>query len=166
MEFCLCGLNLFADLLPLLGLGLRVVEHLSRRIIHANMTTARSDSFRPCVPSYHPRPRRYFVLTDLDSSVTGLGLEVIKTPVRSPKANSLCERLIGTLRRECLDWIIQLTEGHLRKTLMPWLPHYNRGRPHSSLGPGIPGPLRLSQCICSVIGIGSTNQPKSWLVPS
>ncbi len=80
-----------------------------------------------------------------DASVARMGLEVIATPVRSPKANSLCERLIGTLRRECLDWIIPLTEQHLRKTLWSWLPHYNRGRPHSSLGPGLPDlPLNLS----------------------
>jgi putative transposase len=38
---------------------------------------------------------------------TRLGLEVVKTPVRSPQANALCERLIGTLRRECLDWLIR-----------------------------------------------------------
>jgi transposase InsO family protein len=69
--------------------------------------------------------------SEFDASVTRLGLEVIKTPVRSPQANSLCERLIGTLRRECLDWIIPMTEQHLRKTLMLWLSHYNRGRPHS-----------------------------------
>jgi hypothetical protein len=69
-----------------------------------------------------------------------MGLEVIEPPVQSPKANSLCERLIGTLRRECLDWIIPLTEEHLRKTLRSWLAHYNRGRPHSSLGPGLPDP--------------------------
>ena len=70
----------------------------------------------------------------------GLGLAVIKTPIRSPKANALCERLIGTLRHECLDWIIPLTEEHLHNTLMSWLPHYNRGRPHSSLEAGIPDP--------------------------
>ena len=44
--------------------------------------------------------------SEFDASVAGLGLEVIKTPVHSPLANSLCERLIGTMRRECLDWII------------------------------------------------------------
>jgi putative transposase len=76
----------------------------------------------------------------LDASIARMGLEVIETPVRSPKVNSLCERLIGTLRRECLDWIIPLTEEHLRKTLLSWVPHYNRGRPHSSLGPGLPDP--------------------------
>src|SRR5208282_1493069 len=38
------------------------------------------------------------------------------------------------------DWIMALTETHLLKTLRSWLPHYNRSRPHSSLGPGLPGP--------------------------
>ena len=80
-----------------------------------------------------------FRSTQLDASVAHMGLEVIKTPVRSPQANSLCERLIGTLRRECLDWIIPLSEQHLRKTLCAWLAHYNRGRPHSSLGPATRG---------------------------
>src|ERR1700729_2452666 len=46
---------------------------------------------------------------ELDASLTRLGLKVITTPRRSPQANSLCERLIGTLRRECLDWIIPLS---------------------------------------------------------
>jgi hypothetical protein len=58
------------------------------------------------------------------------------------QANALCERLIGTLRRECLDWMIPFTEDHLRRTLWSWLPHYNCGRPHTSLGPGLPVPRR------------------------
>jgi hypothetical protein len=45
-----------------------------------------------------------------------MGLEVIATPLGSLKANALCERLIGTLRRECLDWMIPLTEEHLRNS--------------------------------------------------
>ena len=83
----------------------------------------------------------------LDASLTRLGLKVITTPVRSPQANSLCERLIGTLRRECLDWIIPLSEGHLRKALASWMGHYNRGRPHSSLGPGVPNQHSAFPCL-------------------
>ena len=60
--------------------------------------------------------------------------------MRSPQANSICERLIGTLRRECLDWIIPLSEAHLGKTLILWMEHYNRARPHAALGPGLPEP--------------------------
>jgi putative transposase len=53
-------------------------------------------------------------------------------------ANAFCERLIGTIRRECLDWLIVLNERHLRSVLREWAAHYNQGRPHASLGPGIP----------------------------
>jgi hypothetical protein len=72
--------------------------------------------------------------------------QVLKTPVRSPQANAHCERLIGTIRRECLDFVISLNERHLRSVLTAWVAHYNRGRPHASLGPGIPHlPLDLSE---------------------
>ena len=54
--------------------------------------------------------------------------------------NAICERVIGTLRRECLDWLIPLTESHLRSILKSWVPHYNTGRPHMALGPGVPDP--------------------------
>jgi transposase InsO family protein len=48
--------------------------------------------------------------------------------VRTPQANAFCERLIGTMRRECLDWLIPIHEGHLRSILREWVTHYNRGR--------------------------------------
>jgi putative transposase len=72
--------------------------------------------------------------------ITALGLRVLKTPVRSPQANALCERLLGTLRRECLDFMLPLSEHHLRRLLSEWGRHYNAGRPRMSLGPGIPEP--------------------------
>jgi hypothetical protein len=75
---------------------------------------------------------------ELDEAVAGLGLQVLKTPVRTPQANACCERLIGTMRRECLDFMISLNERHLRRIVREWVSHYNRGRPHSHLGPGIP----------------------------
>ena len=131
------------------------MEHASRRIIHLNVTAHPTAAWtlqqlREAIPSDHTyrfilHDRDAIFSTQLDASVARMGLEVIKTPVRSPQANSLCERLIGTLRRECLDWMIPVSEEHLRKTLRSWLAHYNRGRPHSSLGPGIPeSPLHLS----------------------
>jgi hypothetical protein len=48
--------------------------------------------------------------------------------------------LIGTIRRECLDFVIPLNERHLRSVLHEWVAHYNRGRPHASLARGIPDP--------------------------
>jgi putative transposase len=76
---------------------------------------------------------------DLDEELKGsLGLRVRRTPVRAQKANAYCEWLIGTMRHECLDFMIPLNERHLRRSLQCWVAHYNKGRPHSSLGPGIP----------------------------
>lgn len=69
-----------------------------------------------------------------------MGIRVLRSPPGSPKANSLCERVIGTLRRECLDYFIPITESHLRRITQDWVSHYNNGRPHSSMGPGIPDP--------------------------
>jgi transposase InsO family protein len=77
---------------------------------------------------------------ELDKAVADMGVRILRTSVRAPKANSVCERLVGTLRRECPDFIIPLGERHLRRTLQLWTDHYNRGRPHTSLGPGIPVP--------------------------
>jgi len=57
-----------------------------------------------------------------------------------PNANAICERLIGTMRQECLDFLMPLGEGHLRRILKEWASHYNCGRPHASLGPGLPEP--------------------------
>src|SRR5207244_10004553 len=77
---------------------------------------------------------------ELDAAVGGFGLRILKTPPRCPMANGLCERVIGTIRRECLDWLIALSEAHLRRALRLWVEHYNRGRPHMMLGPGVPDP--------------------------
>jgi transposase InsO family protein len=46
--------------------------------------------------------------------------------------------VIGTIRRDCLDWLIPLSESHLRFILQSWVAHYNGARPHMALGPGIP----------------------------
>ena len=74
----------------------------------------------------------------VDRTLAAMGLTVLKTPVRVPQANAFCERLIGTIRRECLDFMIPMSEPHVRAILREWVRHYNRGRPHASLGPGIP----------------------------
>lgn len=76
----------------------------------------------------------------LDDFLERLGVKVVKSPPRSPMANAVCERVIGTIRRECLDWMIPLSEAHLRIILKFWVGHCNLGRPHNRLGPGIPEP--------------------------
>jgi putative transposase len=125
-----------------------IMEVGSRRILHWNITehpTAdwTTQQFRMVVSG---ESSHRFVLHDHDSiysegvdrKLETMGLTVVKTPVRAPQANAFCERLIGTIRRECLDFVIPLSERHVRTVLSEWVPHYNRGRPHASLGPGIP----------------------------
>jgi putative transposase len=127
-----------------------VMEHASRRIVHANLTAHPTaqwalQQLRDAMPPDHTyrfliHDRDAIFSQELDQRLCHLGLRILKTPVRSPQANALCERLLGTLRRECLDFMIPLTENHLRHLLHAWVRHYNEGRPRMSLGPGIPRP--------------------------
>jgi transposase InsO family protein len=66
-----------------------------------------------------------------------------RRPVRTPQANAFCERLIGTMRRECLDWLIPVHEGHLRSILREWVPLQPGPPACQPLGPGRP---RLAPC--------------------
>ena len=118
------------------------------KFVTSNPTAAWTlQQLREAIASDHPyrflvHDRDSIYAQALDTSSANLRLRVLKTPHRSPKANSLCERLIGSLRRECLDWAIPLSEGHLRSLLKMWSTYYNRGRPHMALGPGVPDPPR------------------------
>jgi putative transposase len=60
----------------------------------------------------------------------GNGVRILKTPVRSPRANAFSERFVGTLRRECLDHLLIHSERHLRAVLAEYKLHYNHHRPH------------------------------------
>jgi len=81
-----------------------------------------------------------FLIRDRDSKFTavfdevlaGHGARIIKTPVRSPRANSFAERYAGTLRRECLDHVLIHGERHLRRILAEYARHYNKHRPHQA----------------------------------
>jgi putative transposase len=63
---------------------------------------------------------------------------VIRTPVRAPRANAVCERFLGSVRRECADHVLVLGERHLRRVLAEYVGHFNRGRPHQSIGQRTP----------------------------
>jgi hypothetical protein len=81
--------------------------------------------------------------------VESWGIHVLRSPVRMPTANAHCERLIGTIRRECLDYLIRLNATHLRRILREWVRHYSNGRPHRSLGPAIPDRTQDNELTCS-----------------
>jgi putative transposase len=60
-------------------------------------------------------------------------VRIVKTPVRAPQANAFAERFVGTIRRECLDWLLILNRRHLDHVLRVFVDHYNAHRPHRSL---------------------------------
>ena len=125
-----------------------VMEIGTRRIIHFNVAAHPSacwtmQQLTEAIPSDHLyrfliHDRDSIFSSALDCEVGALGLKVLRTPICAPKANAYCERLVGTIRRECLDYVIPLNARHLRKLLREWARHYNQARPHSALGPGIP----------------------------
>jgi putative transposase len=148
-----------------------VMEIDRRKLLHVNVTAHPTSlwtlqQLREAIPSDHGHrwlihDRSGIFSSELDRSVEAMGLTVLKTPVGAPKANAYCERLIGSLRRECLDWFIPFNERHLRRLLREWTAHYNGGRPHSSLGPGIPDDPSLprdERCA------PSHQLPEGWLV--
>ena len=81
---------------------------------------------------------------DFQARASGLGIETVLTPVRAPQANAVAERVIGTLRRECLDHVLPLDEAHLRSILTEYADYYNTERPHRTLRLGTPRPAARS----------------------
>ena len=69
-----------------------------------------------------------------DAVFTAEGIRILASPPQAPRANAICERFIGTLRRELLDRLLIVNESHLRQVLAEYLQHYNTARPHRALG--------------------------------
>jgi transposase InsO family protein len=87
-----------------------------------------------------------FLIHDRDTKFVGPFNEVFRseearvilTPIRAPNANAYAERVIETVRAECLDWTLILGRRHLDRTLRTYAEHYNRGRPHRALALATP----------------------------
>ena len=79
--------------------------------------------------------------------VAGTSTEVLKTSYCSPKANVICERFLGSLRRECLDHILVLGDQHLHRVIREYVAYFNRARPHQGIEQQIPegSPLVLEK---------------------
>src|ERR1700737_835629 len=85
----------------------------------------------------HPRPR-WDLRRDLHSTVTIHGIRDRPTSARSPWQNGYAERLIGSIRRECVDHIVVFGERHLRHILLSYMNYYNETRTHLSLNKDAP----------------------------
>jgi len=89
-----------------------------------------------------------FLIRDRDAKFTASfdevfrsdGVRVIRTPIRSPRANAYAERWVRTVRNECLDHMLILGRGHLERVLREYVTHYNRQRPHRGVDLGVPVP--------------------------
>ena len=75
-----------------------------------------------------------------DTVFASEGIETIKTPAQAPNANAVAERVIRSLRAECLDHLLILNQRHLTFVLMQYLAYYNHRRPHQGLGQRMPAP--------------------------
>jgi putative transposase len=76
--------------------------------------------------------------TSFDAVFQAVGARILRTAVQAPRMNAICERLVGTLRRELLDRVLILGEGHLRAVLAEYQVHYNTARPHQGIAQRVP----------------------------
>jgi putative transposase len=127
------------------------IDHARRELLHLNVTTSPTAAWvreqliqatpwgRP--PRYPVRDRDAVDGRDFLQRARGLGIETLLTPVRAPRANAVAERVIGTLRRECMDHLVIINEAHLRAVLAEFLRYYNHQRPHRTLALETPVPV-------------------------
>jgi putative transposase len=125
-----------------------VLAHDRRRILHVNMTQHLTSAWtRQQLREAFPNDANArFLLHDRDTTfdaafgqaVEALGLTAVRTAPRSPWQNPYVERVIGSIRRECLDHIIVFNERHLRRVLRAYVAYYQRSRTHLALGKDAP----------------------------
>ena len=128
--------------------ALIVIEHGTRRVhlagITANpdgvWTTQAARNFlmdlveRGTSVKFLIRDRAGQFTASFDAVFQAEGIRILASPPQAPRANAICERMIGTLRRELFDRLMIVDEHHLRRVLTEYLRHYNAARPHRSLG--------------------------------
>ncbi len=125
-----------------------IIELGSRRVVHYGVTRNPTDQWtaqqlREATP-FGEGPR--FLIRDNDGKfgssfaqvARGTGIEVLKTPYRAPRANAICERFLGSLRRECLDHFLIFGERHLHRLVKEYMTYFNHARPHQGIEQHIP----------------------------
>ncbi len=125
-----------------------ITELGSRRIVHVGVTRTPTDAWTAqqlreaipfgVVPKYLIRDNDAKFGASFTAVAVGSGIEVLRTPIQAPRANAICERLLGSVRRECLDHILIVSEAHLRRVLKEYMTYFNRSRPHQGINQRVP----------------------------
>jgi putative transposase len=142
------------DFLPVTDLFFRslfaffMIELCSRRVIHVGVTRNPTDAWTAQqlreATAYGEGPK--YLIRDNDGKF-GVGfarvaktshIEILKTPYYAPQANAICERFLGSVRRECLDHMLILHEKQLHRVLNAYVHYFNRARPHQGIKQQIP----------------------------
>jgi len=125
-----------------------IVELGSRRVVHFNVTRSPGDIW--CAQQLREATAfgsgPVFLIRDndrkfgalFDRVATHAGIKSLRIPFRAPRANSVCERFLGSLRRECLDHFLTMNERHLYRTVAEYVVYFNFARPHQGIGQRIP----------------------------
>jgi transposase InsO family protein len=128
--------------------ALIVIEHGTRRVHLAGITANPDGAWtaqaarnvlmnlgqRAASARFLIRDRAGQFTGSFDAVFIAEGIRILRSPPQAPKANAICDRVIGTLRRELLDRLLIVNEHHLRRVLTEYLRHYNTARPHRALG--------------------------------
>jgi putative transposase len=127
-----------------------ILLHERRQVVHFNVTEHPTAAWtaQQMIEAFPEDTAPRFLLRDRDSiygndfqrRVAGMGIEEVITAPHSPWQNSYAERVIGSIRRECLDHVIVISEEHLRRILMRYFSYYHNFRPHQSLDQNSPIP--------------------------
>ncbi len=125
-----------------------IIELHTRRILHTAVTLAPTDAWtaqqlREATPwgqgpkyLLHDRDRKYG--RKFAAVAAGAGIQELKSPIRAPKANAICERIIGSLKRECLDHMLIWHRSQVRRLVQQYAVYYNLARPHQGIEQRIP----------------------------
>lgn len=137
------------DFLPVVDLLFRqtfvffLIELRSRRVVHFGITRAPTSEWvaqhlREATPDgtgprylIRDNDAKYGML--FDRVADGSGIEIVRTPYRAPRANAICERFVGSVRRECLDQLLIFSDAQLYRVIKEYVGYFNRARPHQGM---------------------------------
>ena len=138
-----------------------VLEHSRRRLVHFNVTNSPTAEWTgiQLVQAFPYDSAPKYLLRDNDKiygerfrrKVDALDMEEVKITPRSPWQNPFAERVIGSIRRECLDHMIILGECHLRRVMKEYIEYYNESRAHQSLAGNSPVPREVEAPVGEVV---------------